>query len=626
MIYGPNEGEGGQIAIYTKIATALSIGPKAGAGADPDHLSDTEFLLSRTRTSESYYNQSYFVSEYLSGFVLFLCFLGCSLVIADGVLTPTTSVLSAVEGLEIQVPHISHMVIPISCGVLVFLFFIQRFGAEKISLIFSPIIFLWLLILGGIGVYNIMLYPGVLNAFSPLAALRYLRNDDGLHVIGSVMLCVTGTEAMFADIGHFGKLPVQLTLVFFVYPCLMLAYLGQGAFLINNPENAANVFYTSIPGDGKLYWLVFILAILATVIASQALILGVFSILRQLIQIDCFPSFKIIHSSKNHFGQVYIPTINFLLMIGVTSTTIGFGSSAKVSSAYGLGVSLDFLVTTILITVSMIYVYQLNFIVPLLFFLIFGALDILLIISNSMKIVYGAWYPLLLAMIFTCFISFWYWGITSVKENFEHPILLENRLFENFDYDERPIVHRDFSTITFIYTKNINITPEFMLNSWNSIMVFVNINVKSTPYLGPFYEDLNMERISSGFYKATINFGFMDDLLVDTATLERLIGELSPADVKLISKLVDADVIHIIESEKVRSKRNFYFYSGDSSTFVGFALTKWAGLRNGVRKYLIEYIFSTIHDMFNSNDILDNELILGEGEVDVVYLGSIVRI
>lgn len=626
MVYGPNNGEGGQIAIYTKIANALSIGPYSDDDVDPDHISDTDFLLSRTRTSESYYGQQYFVSEYLSKFILFLCFLGCSLVIADGLLTPTTSVLSAVEGIEIIAPGIAHMVVPISCGILVILFFIQRYGADNISIVFAPIIFVWLLLLGGIGIYNITLNFSILEALNPLAGFEYLKIRGALNVFGSVMLCVTGTEAMFADIGHFGRFPIQITLVAFVYPSLMLAYLGQGAYLLNNSTNLANVFYASIPSDEKLYWLVFILAIFATVIASQALILGVFSILRQLIQIDCFPNFKIIHSSKNHFGQVYIPTINFLLMVGVIGTTLGFGSSSKVASVYGLGVSLDFLVTTILITISMIYVYNFHFIIPLLFFLTFGGLDLLLIASNSKKIIHGAWFSLLLAIVFTTFITFWYWGRFNVKENFEHPILLENRLFEELDYDERPIIRKQFSAITFVYTKNVNITPDFMISSLNSIMVFVHINVKSIPYSGPFYDNVVMERISPGFYKATINFGFMDELIVDSAVLERLISEISPADLKVISKLVDADVIHIIESEKVRAKKNYFFYAGDCTTTVGVLMSRWYGFLNGIRKYLIEYLFATIHDLFNSNDILDNELILGEGEVDVVYLGSIVRI
>lgn len=624
LIWGPYKGEGGQIAIYTKIASALSIGPGAqNQDVQGDHISDTDFLLSRTRTSESYYKSSTFISVYLSRFILFLCFVGCSLVISDGLLTPTTSVLSAVEGIKVQAPSIGDSVLPISCVVLIFLFFIQRFGSGKVSLVFAPIIFLWLGMLAGTGIYNITLHPAILKAFSPAIAVKYLVRRGGINVLGSVMLCITGTEAMFADIGHFGRQPVQLTLVSYVYPCLMLAYFGQGAYLIKNPDMVSTVFYASIPGGKGLFWVVFVLAILATIIASQALILGVFSILRQLIQIDCFPSFKVVHSSKSHYGQVYIPTINFLLMIGVILTTVGYGSSAKVAAAYGLGVSLDFIVTTILITIAMIYVYKLHFIFPLCFFLAFGTVDMLLIISNMKKIVHGAWFPLVLAILFTLFISFWYWGRSNVKENFEHPVLFENRYEDETEGENK---QKHYSSVTFIYTKNINITPDFIINSLNSIMVFVNISVKAVPYLGPFYDDINMSKVSPGIYKAVVNFGFMDELVVDTLVLEKLVRQLSQEDLSSITQLNDLDVVHIIESEKVRSKRNFYFYAGNSNTALGKAMGKWFGLCNFVRQYIIEYGFSTIHDLFNSNDILDNELVLGEGEVDVIYLGSIVRI
>lgn len=628
MIYGPNNGEGGQIAIYTKIASAMGIGPHNNGDDDIDraHISDEDFLLSRTRMSKSNYNHSYFVSHYLSKIILFLCFFGCSLVIADGFLTPTTSILSAVEGIGIKAPEISHMILPVSCVILVILFSIQRFGAGNISLVFAPLIFIWLILLGGIGVYNISLYPQILKSFNPEYAISFLINEGGLNTLGSVMLCVTGTEAMFADIGHFGRLPIQLTLLCYVYPCLILAYFGQGAYLAVNPDKLTSIFYTSIPGGPKLYWAMFILAVLATIIASQALILGVFSILRQLIQIDCFPSFKIVHSSKTHCGQVYLPAINFLLMIGVIGMTIGFGSSAKASSAYGLGVSLDFFLTTLLITIAMVYVYEMHIVIPLLFCLFFGAIDMLLLCSNMRKLFAGAWVPLILAVVITCFILFWHWGRENVKQNFRHPELLERRLTEDLSHDERPIIKKDFSTITFIYTENINITPCFIMNSLNSIMIFVNCNIEPVPYLFPFYDDMVMERLSPGFYKATINFGFMDNLLVDTTILERLISEVSAADLAMISKVEDVDIIHVIEREKVRAKRNFYCYEGDRTTVFGKVMCGWYGCRNNLRKYIIEYCFSTIHDLFNSNDILDSELVLGEGETDVVYLESIVRI
>lgn len=216
----------------------------------------------------------------------------------------------------------------------------------------------------------------------------------------------------FSDVGHFGRASVQIGLACVVWPCLMLQYLGQAAYIIENPSSTANSFYLSIPGGANTpqYWIMFILATLATVIASQALIIGVFSILRQMIHIDCFPAFKVKHTSSTTAGQVYIPAINYMLMIGVIATTIGFKTSNNVTAAYGLGVSLDFIVTTTLITFCMIYVLHWPWYVSAAFAGAFGALDMCLVIANVKKIPHGAWFPLMVAILCTCFISFWRWA------------------------------------------------------------------------------------------------------------------------------------------------------------------------------------------------------------------------
>ena len=364
LFLGPNNGEGGQVAIYAKIARVMKIGPKGVHIPGMPEVSDLE-ILSRQDTTASYRSGKASVSfknhpivvKCVQRFILVACFLGCALVISDGLLTPTTSVLSAIGGIQIAKPSFSN-VLAVSEVILVALFIIQQFGSHKISFIFAPIIFLWLIGLVVCGIYNIVKYqPGIFRALSPYYAIKILKNG-GIDVFSGAMLAITGTEAMFADIGHFGRLPIQLTLTCFVYPALIICYLGQGAYIVVHPEAITSPFFFSIPGGSgsATYWIMFVLATLSTIIASQALILSVFSIVSQLINLDCFPNLKIVHVSKHYAGKVYIPAVNWLLMIGVCATTAGFKNSNNVTAAYGLGISLDFLVTSCLIILCMIYV------------------------------------------------------------------------------------------------------------------------------------------------------------------------------------------------------------------------------------------------------------------------------
>lgn len=445
LFIGPNNGEGGQVAIYAKIARALKIGPKGVTIPGTTEISDLE-LLSRQETSKSFILDSNNLLgsssnvknnpkllKFIAKLILFCCFLGCSLVISDGLLTPTTSVLSAIAGIQIAKPSFDSVLV-VSEVVLVFLFVIQQFGSYKISFIFAPIIFLWLISLFICGIVNIVHYhPQIFRALSPYYAIALLRKV-GINAVGGAMLSITGTEAMFADIGHFGRLPIQLALTFFVYPILITSYLGQGAYLIEHPEAVRNPFFLSIPGghNNGIFWIIFVLATLSTIIASQALILGVFSIISQLINLDCFPTVKILHVSKNCHGKVYIPSINWILMIGVCCTTAGFKTSSNVTAAYGLGIALDLTVTSTLISICMIYVYNWNIIIPICFILIFVPLEAILVISNLKKVMNGAWFPIMMAGIFFIFFSFWKWARSkAIEQKFNTRIRIDN-LYPSF--------------------------------------------------------------------------------------------------------------------------------------------------------------------------------------------------
>lgn len=455
---GPFKKEGGQIAIYVKLIKYLRIKKymrntlicdddydeefeensfeenkdqvehdQRDLESQNDHSSITSRFSKRSihddgvvdldtasMNSKMFYYKSTFIHKMLSHFLVFACFLGCSLVVSDGLLTPTTSVLSAIGGISSPVPALSKYVMPISVVILVFLFMIQRFGSGRVSFVFAPVIFLWLITIFVIGIINIVKYDRkVIRSLNPKYAVLFLHKRS-IFSLGAILLSVTGCEAMFADVGHFNQISIQITLIVFVYPCLMTCYLGQTAFmkLHRDSKTIENLFYSSVPGgtasSNGFYWFVFVLATLATIIASQALILSVFSILKQLIKLKYFPRFNIIQTSKTHKGQIYIPIANWMLMIAVCLTTIGFRNSANVTAAYGTGISIDFCVTTALITFCIIYIYNKNIALAVSFLVVFGALDVTLMIASMKKVPKGAWFPLVVC--FTCILFLYFYN------------------------------------------------------------------------------------------------------------------------------------------------------------------------------------------------------------------------
>lgn len=424
--FGPNHNEGGQIAIYSKIISGLKLKKPNNTVLKEETYDDEETytddiipreedLITLTRTTTVDTSSSIFSNKFVRSTIsvisLACALMGCSLVFSDGLLTPTTSVLSAISGIATAVPSFTDKVMPVSCAVLVILFLSQKFGSNKLTILFSPIILIWLIALAVNGLYWICLRPEILKAFNPAYAFKLLIREKGIGVLSRIMLCITGAEAMFADVSHFGARPIQITLFFVVYPCLMCAYFGQGAYILIDPKNFSdNLFYTSIPFGGvgsPYYWFIFVLATLATIIASQALILGCFAILKQLINLDCFPRMTQIHTSKKQKGRVYIPVANYVLMVAVVLTTIGFQNSNNVTAAYGLGISIDFLMTTTLIAIVLHYIYNYHWIFSVLFFVIFGSFEMCLIISGLKKFTQGAWFPVLMCIICFSSINFW---------------------------------------------------------------------------------------------------------------------------------------------------------------------------------------------------------------------------
>jgi K+ transporter len=336
-------------------------------------------------------------SKKRAGFIAALGILGTSLLYSDGMITPAVSVLSAIEGLEVITPSLTPFVLPLSLIVLVLLFPFQSRGTAKIGRIFGPLMSLWFIVIGALGLASMIERLEIFEALNPYYAISFVARNGALSfgVLGSVFLAMTGTEVLYADLGHFGRSPIRRSWYFLVYPALLLNYMGQGAFLLGHPEESGNLFFRLVPSWG-LYPLV-ALATIATIIASQAVISGTFSIARQSVQLGLWPRIQVRHTSDKKIGQVYVPFINWILLIGTVSLVLGFRKSSNLANAYGIAVSIDMLMTSCL----MLFLGRRSkaikawLLIPLA--LVFLPLDLSFFLSNASKVVSGGWIVIVVA-------------------------------------------------------------------------------------------------------------------------------------------------------------------------------------------------------------------------------------
>ncbi len=322
---------------------------------------------------------------------------GASLLYGDGMITPAISVLSAVEGLEQLNPALHSWVIPISVGILLALFLVQKHGTAKIGVAFGPITMVWFLALGALGLYRFLQHPEVIQALSPHWGLSYLAHHGyhGIVIMGMVLLAVTGCEALYADIGHFGKKPLQQAWFYLVWPCLILNYLGQGALVINDPAAVEHPFFKMVPS--ALLVPMIILATAATIIASQAMITGVFSQTQQAVQLGYLPRLKIIHTNPEVRGQIYMPQVNYLLMICCIALVAGFQTSSNLASAYGLSVSMGMLLTSMLFYFVARRIWGWSWWKAFFPVLLFAVIELGYVSGSLVKFKDGAWFPLVIA-------------------------------------------------------------------------------------------------------------------------------------------------------------------------------------------------------------------------------------
>jgi KUP system potassium uptake protein len=358
-------------------------------------------------------------SKRRAGFVTTLGILGAALLYSDGMITPAVSVLSAIEGLEVITPRFVPYILPISLVILVGLFPMQARGTAKVGRVFGPLISLWFVVIGVLGVSSIAASPGILAALNPIHALRFLFRNGALSfgVLGSVFLAMTGAEVMYADLGHFGRSPIRKSWFFLVYPALLLNYVGQGAFLLAHPDQVENLFYRLAPAWALLPLV--ILATMATIIASQAVISGAFSIARQSVQLGLLPRIQVRHTSDETIGQVYVPFVNWFLMLGTVGLVLAFRKSGGLANAYGIAVSIDMLMTTCLMIFLARRMSRTSLWLLIPFSVLFLIIDGGFFLSNATKIVSGGWIVAVFAAVLFLMMKTWIDGRKLFSEKIQ---------------------------------------------------------------------------------------------------------------------------------------------------------------------------------------------------------------
>lgn len=437
---------------------------------------------------------------------------GTSLLYGDGIITPAISVLSAVEGIAIATPRFSTYVIPITLAILVGIFAVQKRGTGGVGKVFGPITVLWFLTIAALGLVQILKSPNILFAVNPLHGVEFfLRNQwNGFLVLGSVFLVVTGGEALYADMGHFGRKPIRLAWAFLVLPALLLNYFGQGALLLQNPSAVENPFYRMAP-EWALYPLV-ALATAATIIASQALISGAFSLTMQAVQLGYLPRVHIEHTSAKTRGQIYIPGVNWLLMIGCIGLVLGFKNSSSLAAAYGVGVTTDMVITTLLFFFVMKDKWRWSLFAALPLVALFLFVDIGFWVANLHKIPNGGWFPLVVgALVFTL--------MTTWKRG--RVILAERLNADSFSLDElnrRILKERPFRVPgTAIYmTRNADCTPPALVlnlrhhHSLHERIVLLMVETRETPYVEK-KDRLEIQSVGDNIFRVRVRYGFMQE-------------------------------------------------------------------------------------------------------------------
>ncbi|MGZ6139423.1 MAG: potassium transporter Kup [Myxococcaceae bacterium] len=441
--------------------------------------------------------------------VVLLALFGAALLYGDGVITPAISVLSAVEGLSVVTSAAEPLVVPVTCVILAILFLVQRRGTARIGGIFGPVMLVWFLFIAVTGLIQIVSTPGVLAAVNPWHAVRFFRANGfrGFEVLGAAVLAITGGEALYADMGHFGRHPIRVSWFSVVFPSLLLNYCGQGALLLTDTGARANPFYALVPR--LLLVPSVVLATLATIIASQALISGAFSLTRQAVQLGYVPRLNIVHTSRESEGQIYLPAVNQFLMVSCIALVLGFGQSSKLAAAYGIAVTGTMLITTLVFFFITVHAWRWPLWKALSVAVLFLCIDIPYFVANVLKFVQGGWFPVVVALAaFACFTT-WKRGRAELAERFAASALTIDELLVDL---ERSPVTRVRGTAVFLSSSTTLVSPVLLHHLKHNQVLHEQVILLSVLPLNvpevPMEQRVSVEALRLGFYRVTAKYGY----------------------------------------------------------------------------------------------------------------------
>ncbi len=448
--------------------------------------------------------------------VVILGAFAASLFFGDALITPAISVLSAVEGLSVATPRFEHWVVPIAVALLVGLFLVQRRGTARIGRLFGPVMVVWFLALASLGVSSIVQTPGIVAALNPLYALDFAFERPALAMValGAVFLCLTGAEALYADMGHFGKVPVRIAWYALVFPSLMINYFGQGALVLRNPDAVKNPFYLLAPEP--LLMPMVLLATCATIIASQATISAAYSVTQQASRLNFLPRLRVLHTSDSARGQIYIPVVNWLMLLGVLSLVLGFGSSSGLAGAYGIAVNGDMIISSVLLTVVIVTGSGRARYGVLAAVAIFLAVEATFLVSNLGKIAEGGWFPLVLGLAIFTVLTTWRKGVELLQA--KRAVLPEARP-DNVRAELASAI-RIPRTGVFFSSRRSGYPSAFLHNLKHNMVIhertiFLTVEFADTAYVDDA-ERLDMERLDDGTWRVIACFGFREDPDIST--------------------------------------------------------------------------------------------------------------
>ncbi|XP_023904259.1 potassium transporter 5-like isoform X1 [Quercus suber] len=557
-----DNGDGGTFALYSLICRYAKVSLTPNQQAEDKEVSNYRLDVPNRRLKRASFIKSMLESnQILKYFILFMTMLGTSMVIGDGILTPCISVLSAVGGVKEATSALTdNTIMWISVGILIILFQVQRFGTDKIGYSFAPVLTIWFLFIGTIGMYNFVKHdPGVIKAINPMYIVDYfIRNKKNAWIsLGGVILCLTGSEALFADLGHFSVRSIQISSIIIVFPSIILAYFGQASYLRKHNQDASNAFYSSVPKP--LYWPMFIVAIMAAIIASQSLISASFSIVQQSLALGCFPRVKVVHTSAKYKGQVYVPEINTLLMLACVGVTLGFKNTLKIGNAYGIAVAFVFTITSLFLLLVMVMIWKTNIYLIIMYALTIGLLEFLFLSSVLYKFVDGGYLPLLFALTLVTIMHLWNYGYQK-KYKYE----LENKVptHKLVEVASNPSIHR-VPGVALFYTELVHgISPIFThyvsnVPALHSIFVFVSIKYLTISTVPPKERFLfgRIEPHKLGIFRCVVRYGYKDSRFECDFFKEMLVNQLQEFirnDLLKPNELADNKELEKVDEETVQ--------------------------------------------------------------------------